>query len=289
MPLTLCDDGFALFGREQQTRRAGDAAGVVPIDLGVGDLHLRRRERLDVVVGLLDLGSVERELRAFLQEERRWNVHVLFRKLDRHRCERHLRIHELQFALHRFDFLAHPAEFLFHLEQIGHVLALRFQNLDQALLHQSRVLQPRFRVEIGLRHVFGGQRLVLELADSAQFSEEPVEIIRQNFHHDFAAQFPVLLLFGAGRRDVAFLFRSEGGDLLDRFIEAGHFQFCRRVADQFPVRAWAGDRGRRTRRIPRRLSAVASLAEAGAVFVSWVQFSLVLGSRRLPSDLCRKA
>ena len=120
------DDRFALFRCDQHVDITGHTPRIIAVDLGIGDLDLGRGERLDFVVGLLDLRRVEGELSPLLQQERRGHVHVLLGKLDCHRGEVHLGIHELEFALHRLDLFAHPAELLFHLKQVGHVLALRF-------------------------------------------------------------------------------------------------------------------------------------------------------------------
>ena len=245
-PFDLRDHGFALVRREQQTQSRRNASGVVAVDLRIRDLHLGRSERLDVVVGLLDFHRVERELCVFLQEKRRRNIHVLFRERDRHGRERHLRIHEFEFALHRLDLLAHTAQFLFNLEEIGDVFAFRFQNLDEPLLHQTRVLHSGFGIEIGLRHIFSRQRLIFQIADPAQFLKEAIQVIRQNFDHDFTAQLTIRLLLRAGCGHVSFFFRRKSGDFLNGLIEARDFQFRRRIANQLPIRGRAdcGGRGR---------------------------------------------
>ena len=74
-------------------------------------------------------------------------------------------------------------------------------------------------VEILFGHVFRAERLVLQLAEAAQFQEKRVERFRQNFDDDLAAQFSVGLFCGVAGRDVAAHLGHEGRDLLHRVVE----------------------------------------------------------------------
>ena len=59
------------------------------------------------------------------------------------------------------DLFAHAAQFFLHLKQIGHFTGLRFQHVDETLLHHVGVFQPRIGIEICLGHVFSAECLVL--------------------------------------------------------------------------------------------------------------------------------
>src|SRR5947207_8418531 len=72
-----------------------------------------------------------------------------------------------------------------------------------------------------------------------------IEVIWQNLHHDFAAQFTVRLFLGATGCDVAFLFRGKSGDLLNRFFKASDFKVGRGISNQLAVRGGALRIGRR--------------------------------------------
>ena len=122
----------------------------------------------------------------FLKQKGRRFFHVFFCKRNRHRGELHLRIPIFQFALHLLDLFAHAPKFLLDLKQIGDLAGLRFQHVDQTLLHHACVLQPRISVEIRLRHIFGAERLVFQLANPAKLLQEMIKIFRQNLDHNFA-------------------------------------------------------------------------------------------------------
>ncbi len=140
----------------------------------VRDLNLLRSESFDVVVNLLYVRRVKRKLRTLLEQERRRFLHVFLGERNRHCGELHLGIPILQFALHFLDLFANATEFLLHLEQIGNLAGLGFQHVDQTLLHHACVLEPRIGIEVRLRHVFGAECLVLQLAKPANFLQKVI-------------------------------------------------------------------------------------------------------------------
>ncbi len=114
-----------------------------------------------------------------------------------------LRIHVFEFALHFLDRGADASQFLLHFEQVGDLVAFRFQDVDQPRLHHARILQARVGIEILLRHVVRPERLVLQFAEPAEFQEKRVERFRKNFDDNLAAQFSVCLFRGIAGRNVA--------------------------------------------------------------------------------------
>ena len=239
--LHATDYGVAIFRHDQHAHPCRNASGIIPIELRVGDLHFWRREAFDVVVNFLHVRRIKCELGALLEQERSRFFHIFLGQRNCRGRELHLRIPILELALHLLDLLAHASQLFFNLKQIGDFARLRFQHVDQALLHHACVLEPCIGVEIRFRNVFRAERLILQFAKSANFLQKAIKIFRQNLDHDLAAQLSICLFLGTCCRHVAALFVRKRGDLLYRVVKADDLQFDFRIADEFAVgqRRWS--------------------------------------------------
>ena len=86
-----------------------------------------------------------------------------------------------------------------------------------------------------LRDVIGSDCLIFQVAHSAQFLEEIIQIFWQDFDHDFASEFSVLLFIGVACRDITMRFIGKSCDLLNRFVKAPNLKIDTGIADQFSV------------------------------------------------------
>jgi hypothetical protein len=77
--------------------------------------------------------------------------------------------------------------------------------------------------------------LVFQLAQVANLLHKPIEVFRNHFDDNLAAQFSVRLLFRIRSRDVATLFVCECGDLLNCEVKTENFQFNLRISDEFAI------------------------------------------------------